>query len=254
MYLLIDAGNSRLKIACHDGERWLLRSAIEAPASLLSSLPAGFLPRHCVVANVAGEPLGEALRLPLAKLGCSVEWLSASTDRAGLRCAYTDPRRLGADRWAAAIGAWQRVQGECLVVSAGTATTIDLLRLPGEFSGGSILPGLGLMLDSLAEHTAALPRGTEILSAEALAATATDTLAAISTGCLHAQLGAIERLYARLAPGSPILVAGGYANALLPHLGERASAAPWLVMEGLLHLAREAHSSGGAWRPAPASR
>lgn len=254
MYLLIDAGNSRLKIACHDGERWLLRSAIDAPAALPSSLPAGFRPQHCVVANVAGAPLAEALRLPLAKLGCSVEWLSASGERAGLRCAYTDPRRLGADRWAAAIGAWQQVKGECLVVSAGTATTIDLLRLPGEFSGGCILPGLGLMLDSLAERTAALPRGTELLSTGALAATPTDTLAAISAGCLHAQLGAIERLYARLAPESPILVAGGHADALLPHLGPRASAAPWLVMEGLLQLAREAHPSGGAWKPAPGSR
>lgn len=254
MYLLVDAGNSRLKIACHNGQDWLLRVVVEHPQALVGALPAGFRPTHCVVANVAGAEIEQALRLVLAKLGCSVEWLCASTQRAGLRCAYADPRRLGADRWAAAIGAWQQVQGECLVVSAGTATTIDVLREPGEFAGGCILPGLGLMLDALAERTAALPRARETLTPEQLALTPTDTLSALSAGCLHAQLGAIERLHARLRPESPILLAGGHAAALQPHLSAPARLAPWLVMEGLLHIAREAHSSASTWSPAAAPR
>lgn len=240
MYLLIDSGNSRLKIACHDGHTWRLRQALDDASQIPAALPADFQPQRIVIANVAGAAMSAQLEHALRSLNApSIEWLRASPERCHLRCDYADPHQLGPDRWAAAIGAWQYAGSDCLVVCAGTATTIDVVRQPGIFAGGCILPGLDLMLDALSTRTAALPRAQPGLPPDALQSPPTETHAAITAGCLHAQLGAIERVSALLPAGSPILLAGGHAATLAPYLGARAQLQPWLVMDGLLAIARD---------------
>ena len=237
MYLLIDAGNSRLKVACHDGQDWLYRGALDDAGQLTDHLPADFQPDRIVIANVAGAVMSERIKRALSAFAAPIEWLQAGASRCGLRCDYVPPSTLGADRWAAAIGAWQHTGSDCLVICAGTATTIDVVRQPGIFAGGVILPGLSLMLDSLSVRTAALPRAQAEPPPGALLKPPTDTLTALSAGCLHAQLGAIERMASLLPMGTPILLAGGNAATLAPHLGPHAQCHPWLVMDGLLLVA-----------------
>lgn len=67
------------------------------------------------------------------------------------------PETVGADRLAQASAAWLRTRGPCVVVSMGTAITIDVVNRRGEFVGGLIAPGLSLMAKALHEHTALLP-------------------------------------------------------------------------------------------------
>jgi type III pantothenate kinase len=243
MYLLLDAGNSRIKFACHDGEQWLERGTLDTPKNLAAHLPQGFHPDRIILSSVASAELTEALLTAIRTFNAPFEQLQATHRRAGLNCGYAEPAYLGPDRWAAAIGAWHTIGADCLVVSAGTATTIDLVQSPGRFIGGCILPGLSLMFEALAHGTANLPRVTGEIDPIALKAPATDTLSAIQTGCLHAQLGAIERMAALLSADSPILLAGGNAHLLAPHLGDTAQLQPWLVMEGLLCIVKESVSN-----------
>ena len=67
------------------------------------------------------------------------------------------PETVGADRLAQASAAWARAKGPCVVVSMGTAITVDAVNARGEFLGGLIAPGLGTMARSLRERTALLP-------------------------------------------------------------------------------------------------
>jgi type III pantothenate kinase len=240
MYLLIDAGNTRLKFACHDGREWLLRDSLLSPEELPGKLPTGFQPSRILVSCVAGEEFAEHLRQALTCFDAPLEFLRSSAQRCGVLNRYHAPASLGTDRWASAIGAWHRQRTDCLLICAGTATTIDIVRAPGEFSGGCILPGLSLMLDSLAQRTAALPRAAADISPAELAEIPRDTLAAIAAGCLHAQLGAIERMRTQLTADAPVLVAGGNAELLIPHLAGYVHHTPWLVMEGLLIIAQTA--------------
>lgn len=109
----------------------------------------------------------------------------------GVRNGYMNPAQLGSDRWAALIGT-RALLGHraALIAVCGTATTIDLLTTDGEFAGGAIMPGLGLMQRVLHEHTAALPDAQgEYLDYPR------QTVDGIASGCAHAQAGAIERLY-----------------------------------------------------------
>ena len=64
----------------------------------------------------------------------------------GVRNGYDDPTRLGTDRWAAMVAAWQRGHAPCIVACAGTALTVDQLDDNGQFLGGAIVAGYHAML------------------------------------------------------------------------------------------------------------
>ncbi|NTV09863.1 MAG: type III pantothenate kinase, partial [Zoogloea sp.] len=122
----------------------------------------------------------------------------------------------------------------CLVVTAGTATTVDVLDAQGLFRGGLILPGLELMRRSLAGNTAQLP-----FADGHFADFPQNTADAIFSGCLHAQAGAVERMFARIAgePGAQCLLNGGAAAELAAVLDIPFRPADNLVLDGLVRLA-----------------
>ncbi|MCH5327311.1 MAG: type III pantothenate kinase, partial [Duncaniella sp.] len=75
-----------------------------------------------------------------------------------LRVEYATPQTLGADRVAAAVGAWADHKGlPILVVDAGTAVTYDFVTPDGIYVGGNIAPGITMNLRALHEFTARLP-------------------------------------------------------------------------------------------------
>jgi type III pantothenate kinase len=156
-------------------------------------------------------------------------------EQCGVTNGYRNPAQLGSDRWAALIGA-RALHGRrpVLVVCCGTATTVDLLTAQGRFAGGCIMPGVGTMLRSLHEKTAALPDADGVYTEYPI-----QTVDAIVSGCQHAQAGAVERiydLYRRDHSDLLCLVSGGAAKALEPHLAIVFRYHDNLVLEGLYHI------------------
>ena len=218
---------------------------------------------RAIYVSVAGDAVNHHLAQTLSKLvGDAWQRFVSVPAVCGLRNDYANPGQLGADRLAAALGAWQRGQSDCLVVNCGTATTIDvvrrgddmLTRLPlspsqaarpdlqkklgnatleaqAHFVGGVILPGLSLMKSSLFRNTARLPD-----AAGKVVPIPDNTDDAIETGCLLAQLGAIEAMRRNLPAKAPLVLSGGAAKNLQPYLldcGFTVVDAPELVLEGL---------------------
>jgi len=238
MLLCIDCGNSRLKWGLHDGQRWLKQAALPlADLDRLNQEFSGLPPPSAVIAcSVAGEQARLAVERAVAALGLPLTWLVSQPAQCGVTNRYTTPAQLGADRWAAMIGARHLFPGACLVVNAGTATTIDVLDSHGVFQGGLILPGIDLMRASLASNTARLP-----LADGACQPLPRNTADAIASGALLATAGAIARMFAHIAatPGATCLVTGGAAPLLLPVLQVPWCAVEHLVLEGLLRIAAE---------------
>lgn len=233
-----DLGNSRLKwgVGCDvkAAINWCAHGALDYDRvdRLPGLLQAAGARGEVLVASVAGGVREQAVGAALAGGGFAVRRFVAGAAWAGVHNDYADPSQLGVDRWAALLGAWRLVGAPTLVVSAGTATTVDLLDLVdgrGHFRGGAILPGIALMRSALADGTAGLP-----LARGALTDLPRNTDDAIATGILEAQLGAIERLRRRLPPGAGCLLTGGNASALLPHLDAPAAIRETLVLDGLL--------------------
>jgi type III pantothenate kinase len=217
--LLVDAGNTRVKwaiarIDAAPGE-WIAHGAVaHVELDSLRAAWKGQGVRRAIVSNVAGAQLAERLAALLPAV--QPEWFGARAELAGMRNRYRHPEQLGADRFAAALGARSLVPGKALVVATcGTATTVDAVSADGDFLGGMILPGLGLMLASLARGTAQLPEASA--DAAMPPVFADHTLDAIRSGCLSAQAGAIERACAAL-PAELCIVSGGAAHHVAPAL------------------------------------
>lgn len=235
MKLCLDCGNTRIKWGLRDDNAWRATGAVPSarPIELLAALTPYPDPDAVVASNVAGPKVETALGVLFPQ---GVRWILAGESAGDVRNGYATPHHLGADRWAALVGARALHEGPCLVVNAGTATTIDLLHGDGRFPGGLILPGLGLMRRSLAQGTAQLPD-----TQGAYAAVPDNTRDAISSGALHATLGAIERMARALAhrdSGAPFcLLSGGNAELLAPHLELPHRIETHLVLHGLARLA-----------------
>lgn len=230
--LCIDAGNTRLKWGLREDGRWI------AQGTRLDAIEAR--PVRILACNVAGDAPRRAIESFAAGAGLAVEWVHSRAAQCGVTNGYDHPEQLGADRWAALIGARRLHGGDSLVVMSGTATTIDVLGADGGFRGGLILPGLTLMRDALAGGTANLPT-----AAGEFAVLPRNTFDAIASGALQATAGAIERMARIIEDGrDPLcLISGGGAAALAgvsPRLSFAHRLVDNLVLEGLATLA-ESH-------------
>lgn len=253
MLLLIDAGNTRVKWALvpsgarEPGElgRWAASGMVEH-AQLLQLADAwrGQDIVRVLISNVAGQAMRDALEQVLLRaLGMQpvpLEWFCSAATLGGVRNNYRNPTQLGCDRFASAIGAHALFPDQALIVATcGTATTIDAIAADGVFIGGMILPGLGLMASSLARNTAQLPQVAQDLDIADPFADNTD--AAIVSGCIAAQAGAIERALAAHAQRSggavQCILSGGAAALIAPHLPAPHQKVDNLVLIGLHHVA-----------------
>ena len=234
MILCIDSGNSRIKWGLHADGVWRENGAIDhADVAQLAALPQRLpMPARAMLSNVAGEDAGKAIRQALAPWLAVLQEVESTADAGGVTNLYENPARLGVDRWCALIGARALTSTPCVVVMAGTATTVDTLDGDGRFLGGLILPGLDLMRRALARDTAALP-----LAAGKYSTHPRCTDDAIISGCIEAQAGVIERACARLDPGALCLLSGGAARTIGEHLKVPHRLIANLVLEGLLRLA-----------------
>ena len=200
MMLLIDSGNSRIKVgvAAHDpaADHAVVNQLagfdngnIDALRAWLTTLPRPIASAWGV--NVAGTDQQAALDGACAAAGITVAWHTAQARMGRLINGYTAPERLGADRWAAIVGVVRRQPEQhppVIVATFGTATTIDVIDPDNVFLGGMILPGPSMMRHSLNTGTAGLP-----LAIGPPALWPTDTDSAIASGVAAAQAGALAR-------------------------------------------------------------
>lgn len=246
MLLLIDAGNTRIKWALTGSDPcppdrlgcWIDSGAVErADISLLAGAWQGRNVERVLLSSVAGQAATKDLeRLLMQAFGAvSIESFRSVPEAGGVRNAYRDPGQLGCDRFAAAIGAHALYPDRNLTVATcGTATTIDAVAAEGIFLGGMILPGLGLMAASLAKNTAQLPQIAQRSDAVALFADNTDD--AIVSGCIAAQVGAIERAVTAMAGrygAVQCIISGGAAMMVAPHVSIPCARIDNLVLIGL---------------------
>jgi len=238
--LAIDAGNSRIKWGVHEDGSWLAQGwvATGRAAQLSRAWARIERPDTVIAANVAGARVARALVAAVRRFRRPVRFVTSVAAQCGVRNSYAQPRQLGADRWAALIGAWNLHHGPCVVVNAGTTVTVDALDGGGVFLGGMIVAGAGLMRDALARNTAGLrPRPG------CFAYFPSRTADAIESGAVNALTGAVERMarFMREAGVAPPLtvLAGGAAPIIAPQLNGAVEVVDNLVLEGLARIAQD---------------
>lgn len=158
MNLIVDMGNSSSKVAVFDGDRMVYNGRLTvAPDMDIRLLAEQFSFDGCVYACVGEEQ--EALLAAMAESVSTVPLRVTGLTPTPLVNDYHSPETLGADRLAAAVGAFTMAEAgrPILIVDIGTCLTYDVVTADGHYLGGNISPGIGMRLRSLHEHTARLP-------------------------------------------------------------------------------------------------
>lgn len=173
----------------------------------------------------------------------------------GLSLDVDFPDKVGIDRLLNAVSAnvLRADRQPAIIIDSGTATTVDYVSSAGAFCGGAILPGFDLCARALHQYTALLPLVplSRVIQRDGLPAElGRNTEAAITSGLYWGHVGAVKELMRRLmhvaAPGErassaagpaselPLLVlTGGAAPLLLPHLPTFVRHEPHLALQGL---------------------
>ncbi|OYY93390.1 MAG: hypothetical protein B7Y41_11505 [Hydrogenophilales bacterium 28-61-23] len=262
MMLLVDAGNTRIKWRIV-AERVLLASG-SLPGAQVAELEAQWRSyglTRAVLSCVASAAIQACLAEMLARLGVAAHWLHPERLNYGIHNLYDTPGQLGADRYAALIAAARLKLGHSVVVSVGTATTVDMLSMNHEFLGGVIIPGPDLMRAALLNGTGqienrmrardASPFHDAARAAPDLQAWPRDTDTAVAMGIGLAQAGAVQAVCERMpcTPDQPLwlILTGGARGALRdwltihPHGGAQVQLVEIedLVLEGLAWVALE---------------
>ena len=281
MLLAIDVGNTETVIGlfsltapttspCRRGERRVRhrrRADPPEPAGLthhwrLSTVPDRTPDEHAVlltqlldlegldVADVVTRHGRQLLGAAGSPASCA-RWPSAGSDvpcvvlepgrERGMPILYDNPKEVGADRIANAVGAYDLYGGPCIVVDLGTATTFDAIsaRRASTWAGPS-RPGVAICMEALFHHAAALRR-VELV--EPRSVIGSSTVESIQSGALYgfaAQVdGMCRRFIDELGP-STVVATGGLSELIAPHVElDRARRA-------VAHAARAAASSTSA--------
>ncbi|MCL6092000.1 MAG: type III pantothenate kinase [Actinobacteria bacterium] len=153
--------------------------------------------------------------------------------RTGMPVLVDNPRELGADRIADAVGAYERYGGPAIVVDFGTATNFEVVSEKGEYVGGVLFPGLEVALGALAERAAMLPR---VDIARPRGILGKNTVEQIQAGIFYGYGALVEGVCAKLKEevGQATVVAtGGLAPTVLGSSPVIDHYEPWLTLYGL---------------------
>ncbi|MDR2012560.1 MAG: type III pantothenate kinase [Rhodanobacter sp.] len=250
MKLLIDVGNTRLKWAALDADALCSNGVFAHTGQPLSAkLQREWAGLACVDAVFIASVVSPAHEEELAacvqeRFGVSARFLRSPPYALGIRNAYAQPQRLGVDRFLALAALHAAKPCAQVLVSVGTALTLDALCADGAHLGGVILAGPRMMRDALLAGTARIN-----VADGRCVDLPVDTADAVMTGSLYAAAGAIDRFRAavarRLGVQPALFLTGGGADELEPLLApiERAHD---LVLRGL---ALWAQASAGVGKP-----
>lgn len=151
------------------------------------------------------------------------------------------PEKVGPDRLLNAFAARKIIPGKktLMIISCGTAMTFDMISAKGEFMGGVIAPGIGLLSKSLYQNCALLPWVQP--PAKKPAALGRNTESAIASGVYYGTAGLAKNIFQELAKSSKIpasdlniILTGGDSEMIRPFIPSETTLIPHLTLKGLV--------------------
>jgi type III pantothenate kinase len=246
MLLAIDAGNTQTIVGLFNGEEladhWRIATDAERTSDELALMIQQFLGFHgfSFTDNVTGVAISSGVPTVTAALremtqryfGFAALVLEPGV-RTGIAVLYDNPKEVGADRIANAVGAFDTYGGPTIVVDFGTATTIEAISEKGEYLGGAIFPGIEISMDALFDRAAGLRRVELIPPKHVIGKSTVESIQSGSLYGFSAQVdGLVDRFEAELGECT-VIATGGLAEQIIPHTRTVQHYEPWLTLKGL---------------------
>jgi type III pantothenate kinase len=246
MLLAFDVGNTNIVLGIHDGESWINHWRISTDPTKMPDeygvlvrdlLREGGVARDSinktVISSVVPGLTGKIR--DMAKQMTGFEPLIVGPGvKTGLKILIENPAELGTDIVCNCVAAYNRIQGNCIVVDFGTALTFTAVKEPGEILGVAISPGLQAAAEALSEHTAQLP---QVWLEQPMNAIGTNTIKSIQSGVIWGYTGLVESMIDRMRDemggDATVIATGGRASVIAPLTDHFTLNEPWLILEGL---------------------
>ena len=246
MLLAIDAGNTHTVVGLFDGQQladhWRIATNSDRTSDELALMIQQFLGFHGFsfgdaitgVAVSSGVPMVTAALREMTDryFGFSALVLEPGV-RTGMPILYDNPKEVGADRIANAVGAFELIGDAVIVVDFGTATTVEAISKKGEYLGGAIVPGIEISLDALFGRAAGLRR-VELIEPHSVIGKS--TVESIQSGVIYGFSGQVDALVDRFRAeigDAAVIGTGGLAELIGPHTRNLRRYEPWLTLLGL---------------------
>ncbi|WP_424495214.1 type III pantothenate kinase [Salinimicrobium sp. GXAS 041] len=236
MNLVIDVGNSFMKLAVFQGSE-LLEKKVVSKENFEEEIQKIFQQHPKIDRKILSSVSGSKFLTPdfLQKDEKFIE-LNLETPLPFLN-KYATPKSLGNDRKALVAAAAKYFKNSnVLVIDAGTCITYDFKNDKNEYLGGAISPGLNMRFKALHTFTANLP---ELIPTNEVELIGQSTAGSINSGVVHGLCCEIEGSilnYSERFKNLEIIFTGGDAQFLSKRLKNGIFANSNFLLEGLNYI------------------
>lgn len=242
MLLAVNIGNTNISFGIFDDKNLIktfrFPSDKNQPQNYYKEILHGELEQlsigHCIISSVADE-LNDSIESSVNDV-CKIksEMLTYKT-QTGINLCVEHPETVGADRIANAAAANAIYPKPAIVIDSGTATTFDIIDKQGNFTGGIIMPGLDMQLESLFRNTSKLPK---IKIDKINTAIGKNTKDSILSGVVRASACAIEGMILQcekeMGDKAYLIGTGGNCKFISEYMNRKIDCInPILTLEGL---------------------
>ena len=207
MVLVIDIGNTNLKIGLYNGDKllgsWRLSVASQKTADEYGMVIIELLKEKGVNAS---DVKGVIISSVVPTLNYTIEHMCkyyfkfkslivGPGMKTGLNIKYLNPKEVGSDRIVNCVAAHKIYKGDLIVVDFGSATTFSVVNAKGDFLGGVIAPGIKSSVDALVNTASKLPR-VELVKPEKIIGRTTENN--IQSGVIYGFTGLVEKIIEKI--------------------------------------------------------
>lgn len=249
MILAVDLANTYITVGCIDRKRiyfWeRITTVIGKPnleyAITLKSILEIY---HIDLAQIEGAivssvvpPLNRTISEAIRKItGIRAQFVGSGM-KTGLNIRMDNPRSVGSDMIATAVGALEKHKPPLIIIDMSTAVSFSVIDRNSNYIGGCLMPGLRISLDALSSHTAQLPKVSLETPSHVIGK---NTVNSMQSGIIYGYAamfdGMIDRIEGELGEKATIVATGGLMKLLLPLLSHKVLFDETLILKGLLAL------------------
>lgn len=229
MLVAIDIGNTNIKIGKFKNNRLVRITKFEKAESAIDHISSIKIENVAISSVVPAKT--KLISEEIKKVGGTEPFLITKEAKTNLTTSYKSIDTLGIDRLCSAEGAfylykrseeYKNYNDKTFIISIdmGTATTINIVKYPGEFIGGLIAPGIEMMFEALHSQTAQLPK---VDTDDFNSFIGTDTKSSIASGVVSSVIGMIGKTIDYLKKKESakeifVYITGGSAKKIIPYL------------------------------------
>lgn len=246
MVLTVDIGNSNINFGVFSGDdiKFVARIAtdrakteFEYAASISNALSISKIDKSqidgAIISSVV-PPLNNVMKSAISMLYNVKPILVGPGVKTGINIHCDNPASVGADIICACVAAHFLYGSPSLIVDMGTATKMMVMNDKGAFIGVSIIPGVMVSLDALANRTAQLPMVSLEAPKNVIGKNTADCMrSGIVFGSASMVDGMIERIFEEVGNTIPVYATGGLASVITPYCKHSITYDEFLVLKGL---------------------